>query len=162
LLFSHEIGATALGLGPLKGLGLGLCGCVSFSVANIVSARIQRSGVPPMSLNAWGLAYGIAFNLVAALLAGSSFIVEPTARYVVALLWLALPGTVIAFWMYLSLLGRIGPDRAGYTTVLSPVLALLVSTLFEDYRWSALALAGIVLVAAGNVLVLRRDRIPPA
>ena len=58
--------------------------------------------------------------------------------------------------MYLALLGRIGPDRAGYTTVLSPVLALIISTFVEDYRWSALALIGLALVAAGNVLVLRR------
>jgi len=56
-------------------------------------------------------------------------------------------------------LGRIGPDRAGYTTVLSPVLALIVSTLVEDYRWSALALIGLALVAAGNVLVLRRKAV---
>jgi drug/metabolite transporter (DMT)-like permease len=156
LMFWHEIAAGGFGLGPLKGLGLGLLGCISFSIANIVSARLHRSGVPAISINAWGLTYGIAVNVAAALAAGSPFILEPTARYLLALLWLAVPGTVVAFWMYVSLLGRIGPDRAGYTTVLSPVLALLVSTLVEDYRWSALAVSGLVLVAAGNVLVLRR------
>jgi drug/metabolite transporter (DMT)-like permease len=93
-----------------------------------------------------------------ALVAGSAFIIEPTPRYVLSLLWLAIPGSVVAYWMYLALLGRIGADRAGYTAVMAPVLALLVSTLVEDYRWSVLALAGLVLVAAGNVLVLTRKR----
>jgi drug/metabolite transporter (DMT)-like permease len=153
LMFSHEVDA-ALGLEPLKGLALGFFGCLSFSLANIVSARVQRGGVPSMSLNAWGLAYGVAINVAVALAAGSAFIIEPTARYLLALLWLAIPGTVFAFWMYLALLRRIGPDRAGYTTVLSPVLALLVSTFVEDYQWSAAAFAGLALVAAGNVLVL--------
>jgi drug/metabolite transporter (DMT)-like permease len=157
-MFWHEIGASGIGLSPLNGLALGFLGCLSFSVANIVSARIHREGVPAIAINAWGLTYGIALNLIVALALGSAFIIEPTARYILALLWLAIPGTVIAFWMYVSLLGRIGPDRAGYTTVLSPVLALLVSTAVEDYRWSALALAGLILVAAGNVLVLRRNR----
>jgi len=60
--------------------------------------------------------------------------------------------------MYLVLLKRVGADRAGYTSVVAPVLALLVSTFVEDYRWSALAMSGLVLVAVGNVLVLTRKR----
>jgi drug/metabolite transporter (DMT)-like permease len=156
LMFWHEIGSSGLGAEPLKGLGLGFLGCISFSLANIVSVRLRRDGVPAIAINAWGLTYGIGVNVAVALVAGSAFVIEPTARYVLALLWLAIPGTVVAFWMYVALLGRIGPDRAGYTTVLSPVLALIVSTFVEDYRWSALAIAGLALVAAGNVLVLRR------
>jgi drug/metabolite transporter (DMT)-like permease len=111
-----------------------------------------------LSANAWGVTYGVAVNALVALAAGSAFIVETTPRYVLSLLWLAIPGSVLAFWMYLALLGRIGADRAAYTTVLSPVLALLVSTVVEDYRWTPLAFAGLALVAAGNVLVLRRGK----
>ncbi len=162
LMFSHEIGTSSIGVASLKGLGLGILGCLSFSLANIVSTRMRRDGVPAISINAWGLSYGVAINVVVALAAGSAFIVEPTPRYLLALLWLAIPGTVVAFWMYLSLLGRVGPDRAGYTTVLSPVLALLVSTMVEDYRWSVAAFAGLAFVAAGNVLVLTRRKPDPA
>jgi drug/metabolite transporter (DMT)-like permease len=111
-----------------------------------------------LSANAWGVTYGVAVNAAVALVAGSAFIIEPTMRYVLSLLWLAIPGSVLGFWMYLELLGRIGPDRAGYTAVLAPVFALLVSTFVEDYRWSAFSIAGLALVAAGNVLVLKRRR----
>ena len=158
LMFWHELSGSELGTGPLIGLGLGFLGCLSFSTGNILAARVQRDGVPVLSANAWGVTYGVAVNTIVALAAGSAFIIEPTTRYVLALLWLAIPGSVLAFWMYLALLGRIGPDRAGYTAVLAPVLALLLSTFVEDYRWSSFAIAGLVLVAAGNVLVLTRKR----
>lgn len=158
LMFWHEIGGGELGSGPLVGLGLGFLGCLSFSTGNILAARVYRDGVPVLSANAWGVTYGVAVNAAVALVAGSAFIIEPTMRYVLSLLWLAIPGSVLGFWMYLELLGRIGPDRAGYTAVLAPVFALLVSTFVEDYRWSAFSIAGLALVAAGNVLVLKRRR----
>jgi drug/metabolite transporter (DMT)-like permease len=155
LMFWPEIDG-GLGRGPIIGLALGFLGCLSFSTGNMLTARVQRDGVPVLSATAWGVAYGVVVNAAFALFVGSAFIIEPSVSYVLSLLWLAIPGSVIAFWMYLALLGRIGPDRAAYTTVLSPVLALLISTLVEDYRWSALAFVGLALVAAGNVLVLRR------
>ena len=158
LMFWREIDGGSLGGGALIGLGLGFLGCLSFSTGNVIAARVQRDGVPVLSANAWGVSYGVLVNATVALIAGSAFIIEPTPRYVLSLLWLAIPGSVLAFWMYLALLGRIGADRAGYTTVLSPVLALVVSTVVEDYRWSAPAIAGLVLVAAGNVLVLTRKK----
>jgi drug/metabolite transporter (DMT)-like permease len=156
LMFLHEIIGHDLGSGPLIGMGLGLLGCLSFSMGNIVGTRIQRAGVPVLSANVWGVTYGVLVNAAVAAIAGSAFIIEPTAQYALSLLWLAIPGSVFAFWMYMSLLQRIGPDRAAYTAVLSPVLALLLSTFLEDYRWSVLAVAGLVLVAAGNILVLTR------
>jgi drug/metabolite transporter (DMT)-like permease len=158
LMFWHELDGS-LGSGPLIGLGLGFLGCLSFSAGNMIATHAKQDGISALSTNAWGVTYGVAVNTIVALVAGSAFIIEPTARYLGSLLWLAVPGSVLAFWMYVSLLGRIGPDRAGYTTVLAPVLALLVSTIVEDYRWSVLAVAGLALVAAGNVLVLTGRRI---
>lgn len=157
LMFWHELDGGA-GSGPLIGLGLGLLGCLSFSMGNVLATRAKLEGIPALSTNAWGVTYGIAVNVIVALFAGSAFIIEPTPRYVLALLWLAIPGSVLAFWMYVSLLGRIGADRAGYTAILAPVLALLLSTFVEDYRWSVLAIGGLALVAAGNVLVLTGKR----
>jgi drug/metabolite transporter (DMT)-like permease len=157
LMFWHELDGGA-GTGPLIGLGLGFLGCLSFSAGNILATKTKLDGIPVLSTNAWGVTYGIAINVIVALFAGSAFIIEPTARYVLALLWLAIPGSVLAFWMYVSLLGRIGPDRAGYTAILAPVFALLLSTFVEDYRWSVLAIVGLALVAVGNVLVLTGKR----
>ncbi|MEX0876755.1 MAG: EamA family transporter, partial [Phycisphaerales bacterium] len=72
------------------------------------------------------------------------------------LLFLAVFGAVVGFWAYVTLIGNIGPDRAAYSSLLFPVVALLISTLFEGYQWTLLGLAGFGLVLAGNWLVMRR------
>jgi drug/metabolite transporter (DMT)-like permease len=69
-------------------------------------------------------------------------------------------GSIIAFGAYLTLLGRIGAHRAGYAMVLFPVVALVLSMLFEGLKLDATILLGTCLVLAGNMFVLRR-RPPP-
>jgi drug/metabolite transporter (DMT)-like permease len=64
----------------------------------------------------------------------------------------------MAFGAYLTLLGRIGADRAAYATVLFPLVALAISTVVEDYAWTPTALIGVALVLAGNLLVLLGGR----
>jgi drug/metabolite transporter (DMT)-like permease len=95
---------------------------------------------------------GATILTAGALVLGMPFTFEPTPRYVGSLLYLAIPGSVVAFTAYLLLVGRIGPDRAAYSTVLFPIVALTVSTVFEGYHWSAAALGGLALVLAGNLL----------
>jgi drug/metabolite transporter (DMT)-like permease len=98
--------------------------------------------------------YGTIWSTLLAVLLGKPFIIEPTLSYIGSLVFLAVVSTVIAFAAYLTLLGRIGAARAGYSTVMFPVLALLISTVFEGYSWTAFAVAGLALVALGNVLVI--------
>ena len=76
--------------------------------------------------------------------------------YIGSLLYLSLFATIIAFGAYLTLLGRIGADRAAYASVLFPIVALAISTVLEDYHWSTPALVGVVTVLSGNLLVLTR------
>jgi drug/metabolite transporter (DMT)-like permease len=104
------------------------------------------------------MVYGALALTLAAAAQGQAFVVEPTAKYLVSLGWLALVSSVAAFWAYLTLLGRIGAGRAGYTTVMFPVFALMISTVFEGYVWTPLAVAGLVLELAGNLFVLTKAR----
>jgi drug/metabolite transporter (DMT)-like permease len=76
--------------------------------------------------------------------------------YLGGLFWLAIISSVATFSSYLLLVGRIGPGRAGYATVVFPVFALLISSALEGYEWTLLSILGIALVAGGNVLILRR------
>jgi drug/metabolite transporter (DMT)-like permease len=91
-------------------------------------------------------------------LAGLSFAVEPDARYLGALAYLAVFGSVVGFTAYLMLVGRMGPERAAYCTVLFPIVALAVSTVYEGYHWTALAAVGLVLVVAGNLVAFDLTR----
>jgi drug/metabolite transporter (DMT)-like permease len=92
------------------------------------------------------------------LVSGTPFAFEWNARYVGSLLYLAIPGSVIGFTAYLTLVGRMGPERAAYCTVLFPVVALNISVFVEGYQWSAPALLGLGLVMLGNVLVCRKPK----
>ncbi|MDJ1160015.1 DMT family transporter [Chelatococcus sp. SYSU_G07232] len=157
-MFAPQILGAGFDRASLVGLGLCLGGTLSFCLGNMLSAANQRRGVPVLPANAWGMAYGVLFLTLVGLLRGHAFVVEPTLGYLGSLVWLAVTASVVAFACYLTLLGRIGAARAGYATVLFPVVALAISTVVEGYRWTPLAVAGLVLVIAGNILVLARPR----
>lgn len=138
-------------------LGLGLClsGTLFFCSGNMVSSAAQKHKIPVISATSWGMAYGALFLACFSMLRGQPFIIEMTPTYIVTLAWLVVISSVISFMCYLTLLGRIGPGRAGYATVVFPVFALLISTAFEGYQWSAFAFVGIGLVVTGNIIMAR-------
>lgn len=133
-----------------------LVGTLLASCGNMVSSRNQRNGVPVMQANAWGMAYGAVFIGLAALVQGHEFNFDPSPAYVGSLLYLALFGSVIAFGCYLTLLGNIGPEKAVYSIVLFPLVALSLSTVYEGYHWPVEAVVGVPLVLFGNILVLTK------
>jgi drug/metabolite transporter (DMT)-like permease len=144
---------------PARRLGVffALLGSVAASLGNMTATRNHKSQLPVIQANAWAMMYGAIFVAMYAMLAGQHFVFERSLPYVVSLLYLSLFGSVVAFVAYLTLLGRIGADRAGYAGVAIPVVALALSTLFEDLRWDATMAGGIAMCVAGNVLVLRRS-----
>lgn len=156
LMFWPEIMGTTLNANALEGLMLCGLGTLSFCLGNMVSAKAQGDGIAVIPASAWGMAYGAGFIGCFALLRGQSFDVPLDPLYLGSLVYLAVIASVIAFGSYLTLLGRIGSAKAGYATVIFPVVALAVSTVVENYQWSALAIGGVVLVLCGNVLMLRR------
>jgi len=158
IIFWPEIRTFDLAQAGTLGLALSLAGTVLASIGNIISVANQLRGLPVLQANAYGMAYGALFMAAFALLRGAPFDFDFSAEYIGSLLYLAVFGSVVAFGCYLTLLGRIGADKGAYATVLFPVIALALSTVFEDYQWSATAALGMVLVIAGNVLVLSQKR----
>lgn len=141
------------------GIALGLFAAVSASLGNIVSARNQRAQLPVIQTNAYGMLYGSLVTLAFAVLRGTQFSFDPSLSYVGSLLYLALFGSVIAFGSYLTLLGRIGADRAAYVNVFVPVIALALSALFEGLELGWFELAGVALVLLGNAVVVSTKRV---
>jgi len=139
----------------MTSLGLCLIGTLFFCTGNMVSADCQRRGIPVFASTSWGMLYGVIYLALFSFVSGYQFIVEPTAKYLFGLIWLALVSSVMTFAAYLSLIGRIGASRTGYATVIFPVFALLISTVFESYAWSPLAFIGLALVICGNIIMLR-------
>lgn len=128
------------------------------SLGNIISARNQSAGLPVIQTNAIGMTYGALAMAAVALAAGYEFSYSPKLSYSLSLLYLAVFGSVFAFGAYLSLIGRIGASRAGYVQLVVPIIALLLSTIFENYTWTITGIFGVVFIITGNFIVLERGK----
>lgn len=159
LLFWPQLAGHEASRETLLGLGLALIGTLCFSAGNLLSSLQQQAGLKPLTTNAWGMLYGALLLVGYCLVSDIPFTFEYSTRYVGTLLYLAIPGSVIGFTAYLTLVGRMGPERAAYCTVLFPVVALNISVFAEGYQWTAPALFGLLLVMLGNVLVFRQPRV---
>jgi drug/metabolite transporter (DMT)-like permease len=157
LVFWPELANFSMSPARRVGVICALLGPLFASLGNMTATRNHRHGLPVVQANTWAMLYGSIFVSIYAVLDGQPFVFERSLAYIASLFYLALFGSVIAFVAYLTLLGRIGADRAGYTGVAIPIVALALSTFFEDFRWDAAMVAGIALCLAGNVLVLRRS-----
>ena len=153
LVFWPELAAFEPTAGAGRGLLLSLGGTACFALGGLVTARNQAAGLSVRGSTAWAMAYGTLLLVVYVSLRGAPWAFDSSFAYVGSLLYLAVLGSVVAFACYFALLGRIGPERAAYATVLFPLVALTISTLFEDYQWTAMAGAGVLLTLLGNLLV---------
>ncbi|MDA0706870.1 MAG: EamA family transporter [Proteobacteria bacterium] len=156
-LFLPQISELALTDSLLFGSLLAIMGALVASFGNMASQAAQHRKLPVIQSNAWGMFYGMLFSASIAAAQQQTFNFEWSVSYVSSLAYLSLFGSVFAFGAYLTLLGRIGAHRAGYAMVLFPVVALILSTLFEGLRLDATLLIGTLLVLTGNVLVLKKD-----
>lgn len=155
-LFWDDLLASGWGQELLLGIGLSALGTYGFSLGNMISLRHQRNGLETMTTNAWAMTYGTIIMGAIALIRGDNFAPEWTASYMGALLYLAIFGSVIAFGAYFTLVGRIGAGKAAYSTLLFPLVALSISTVYEGYVWHVNGIAGIVLILTGNMVMFTK------
>ncbi len=158
LVFRPEISSFSLENDGALGALLCVVATLFASLGNITSARNQKNGLPVIQTNAYGMGYGAFVMLLLTLAMGKSFDFEPSPVYIGSLLYLALFGSVIAFGCYLTLVGNIGADRAAYATLLFPIVALTISTIWEDYHWTVSSAAGVGLILLGNLWMLKRRK----
>ena len=155
LVFWPEITDFEMGDENLTAAAIAVLATFLASLGNIASARNQHNGIPVIEANTYGMTYGALLMLALSFASGKQFTIEMTATYIGSLLFLSVFASVFAFLSYLTLVGRVGVERAAYATLLFPLVALGVSTVFEGYHWSAYAGTGVVLILTGNLLILR-------
>jgi drug/metabolite transporter (DMT)-like permease len=156
LIFMHEIESFDLTDKSLLGLALGFSSVLLASFGNITSARNSKHNIPVLQANAFGMGYGALALAILALGLGKEFSFSATLPYMTSLMYLAVFGSIIAFTSYLTLIKSIGADKASYSIMVVPVVALIISSFFEGYVWSFSAIAGLILVVGGNFLALYR------
>jgi len=157
LLFLPELKGKVQGsvvsLDTFKGLALAGLGTYFFSLGNMISKRHSLKGIKPITTNAYGMAYGTL------LLAGTLFfteqplVIDTSTEYLGALFYLSIFGSIVGFTTYLTLVARLGTDKAAYTTVMFPVVALMLSSWFEGYEWQISSFIGLGLTMFGNLII---------
>lgn len=136
------------------GLGFTLLAIVAASVANVMQASERARALPIASLLAWGMLWGALIDIVWAWAIAGPPVIEARAGYWIGLVYLGAIASALAFMLYYGVIRAIGPARAAYSSVLVPVIAMALSSLFEGYRWSGWAIAGAGLVLAGLTVAL--------
>lgn len=155
-LFWQEVGALTLRDKSFLGMLLAIAAVLLASLGNMGAIVNNRRKLPVVAVNAHGMAWGALISASVALFLGRDFTFSMEKEYVLSLLYLSVIGSAVVFGCYLALIRSIGSARAAYTSVLFPIVALLISTVVEDYQWSLLAVTGIVFILAGNWLALTR------
>ena len=143
----------------LIGIAFAMAGTYVFSLGNMVSVRNSQQGIKPWTSNAYGMIYGALILFIGMQLFQVPFQWDDSPHYMASLAFLAIPGSIIAFTMYLVLVSRVGASQAAYTGVLFPVVALTFSTFIEGYHWDIYAIVGLTLVMLGVVVSSRGDKI---
>ena len=161
IAFWPELGVMARSVsltGPLLGLLLVLGAALAGSLGNIASSAIQRKGITVTQSNALGMLFGAIVLTIYALLRSIPFTFDPSMVYVGSLLYLAIFGSVVAFGCYLTLVGKIGADKAAYANLLFPVVAVLISAYAENFVLEGRLLIALGVILFGNYLMYFRPR----
>ncbi|WP_111894047.1 DMT family transporter [Acinetobacter sp. MB5] len=152
LLFWQDLSSTHLQTETLLGIGLCMLGTYGFSLGNMISARHQKRGLDVLSTNAYAMSYGTLWMGGFAAMTGMQFLPVWNWQFIVAVGYLAIFGSVVGFTAYFILVGRIGAGQAAYSTLLFPLVALSISTIWENYHWSLSAVIGVMCILLGNLV----------
>ncbi len=158
LIFMDEFTAINTSTDTFKGIIFCIIAIILASLGNITSAYNQREKLPVIQTNLYGMIYGAIALLLVALIKGSSFEFDTSWPFILSLLYLAIFGSIIAFWAYLKLIGNIGPDKAAYVIVVIPIIALILSSIYEGLSWTITTVIGTVLILVGNLISLKRQK----
>lgn len=158
LLLLHEAREAPVHGKVLLGVGYALVAMASASISNVTQANETGRGVPMASLLAWAMLYGTLCDVALAWIVAGPPVLPARPGYWLGTAYLALAGSVVTFPLYYKLVRQLGAGKAGYNGVAVVVVAMLISTVLEGYRWSPLAAAGAVLAMAGLTVALSARR----
>ena len=156
ILFNKEIFNFSLSNGTHIGLFLALLGTFCASTGNMIHQRNLNNNFPLIQTIAFAMLYGSLVTLLITQLNNTELLFEFTLRYIISLTYLSVFGSIFAFIFYLKLLEKVGPGRAGYVGVVMPVIALLISIIFENLELQIDLIIGLPILLIGAVLVINQ------
>lgn len=162
IVVGPDLSHVAAGAPTIAGALWALLAALATAAGTVIAARNQRQGLPMLAVMGWGAWVGAAVAFSWSIAAGLPFAFDPSPRYLGSLAYLTLVASCAAFALYFDLVRRIGPARTAYTLAVVPVIALVLSWLFEGLALEPRVILGAAVVLASNVLVLQPARVGPA
>ena len=156
LLFAQQLSMPGSRADTILGLSLVAAAVLSASIANVMQASPKALTFPAVPGLAWAMLIGAGLNAVLAFALAGPPQFDPNPSYWLGFLYLGVLASAVAFALYFDLIRKMGPAEAAWTSVVIPIIAMAISTLVEDYRWTALSVSGCVLALAGLVIALRQ------
>ncbi len=154
ILFYPDIARSNFDIGLLGGLSYALLGTLLASGAQTLIAIGMKKGMKTLPGMTISMGYGALYNIVIVLCFSPYVTFDVSFTYISSLLYLSLMGTIASFACYFTLIRKIGMEKSAYSATLYPAIALLLSSLFEGYKWTSIGFIGFALILWGNVLVL--------
>jgi len=156
-IFFDEISNFTFSNMTSYGILLGIIATYFASLGNLVSAHTSKINLPVVPVTGYGMLYGSISLLIFLLITKTPFNFEYSLKYNLSLVYLSVFGSVFGFSLYLSLIKKIGSNDAAYVAIIMPLIALLVSTIFEELMWNVNLVIGAIMIIFGNILILKKN-----
>lgn len=155
MMIAHEYGAAELGPAAVAtGTSLTIAGVMMASAANIMQGTDFARAQPMVVMIAWAMLFGALGNAIFAWATKGAPVVDWTLTYVGGVFYLGVIASAVTFPLYFGVIRAVGPGQAAWSSVLIPIIAMGISTVFEDYRWAPLSIAGGVVALIGLVIAV--------
>lgn len=157
-LFWKELVEFKSGSTAIAGVVIGIVATLFASCGNMVAFKNHQEKVPVVVFNSFGMLYGSLLTLIIGVGMHENFSYPMTLKFSLSLLYLVVFGTMIAFWAYQTLVGTMGADRAAYSSIVSPTIAVALSAVFENAQITFMFFIGMIFCLLGNYLSLKKEK----
>ena len=167
LVLLSKISTLKLNYNLIIGILICLAGTLSYSLGSTFYESRSKT-IPktdPIMMFIWCLIAGgffaIFIGVLHSLIIGEDFVFVANfnTKFILSLLYLAGPATAVGYLCGMLLIQRIGSVKASYTSLVSPTIAILVTSIFEDYKFTIATLIGIVLISFSKVIMFYKPKI---
>tara|TARA_B100000035_G_scaffold249795_1_gene218669 strand:+ start:290 stop:1162 length:873 start_codon:yes stop_codon:yes gene_type:complete len=156
-IFYEEISNFTISSTTSFGIFLGIIATYFASLGNLVSAYTSKIKLPVVPVTGYGMLYGSLSLFIYLLVKDTPFQFDLSLSYNLSLIYLSIFGSVFGFSLYLTLIKKIGSNDAAYVAIIMPLIALLVSTIFENLIWNLNLVIGAIMIILGNILILKKN-----
>lgn len=125
---------------------------MSYALALMLARRLRAVPAPVMATGQLTASTLVMIPVVLAVEGGSGLF-NASAGVWAAVIALAVVSTAFAYLLYFSIIAKAGATNASLVTLIVPVSAILLGTLFLGERLSALEILGMVIILCGLLAI---------